>query len=105
MSFKAIANADLGISASSARVAIPYLRVRDKGGQNNVTIIGNKLRLQADGADLRFKVGDASVVATTTDTLLQDNAIEEFTVNPGRDTHVAGIGSSGNLRITLGTGD
>lgn len=105
MSFKAIDDVTISVSGTTARVAIPYKRVQDKGGQGNVTIIGNKLRLQADGADCYFKVGDSSVVATTGDTLLQDNAIEEFTVDPGRETHIAAIGSSGTLRITLGSGE
>jgi hypothetical protein len=35
--------------------------------------------------------------------LLQDNAIEEFSVNADRETHIAVIGSTGNLRVTIGT--
>lgn len=106
MAFRSIGNISVGASGASARVAIPYKIVQDKGGQGNVAKVGNRLRLQADGADMYFKVGDASVAATSggvDSTLLQDNAIEEFSINPEKETHIAVIGSTGNLRITVGT--
>lgn len=105
MAFKAIDDITQSVSGSSARVPIPYQIVADAAGNANPIKVGNKLRLQADGADMYFQIGDATVAATTGDSFLQDNAIEEFQVNPYRDTHIAVIGSSGTLRITVGTGD
>lgn len=105
MSFKPIDNTTISVSGTSARKPIPFKRVQDAAGNGGVVIIGNKVRLQADGADCYFKIGDSTVVATTGDSLLQDNAIEEFTLDPGRETHIAAIGTSGTLRITLGSGE
>jgi hypothetical protein len=103
MTFRVLANTNLGLSASSATVALPIVVVADRGGNGTPIKTGNKLILQADGADCYFKIGGPGVVATTGDRFLQDSAIEEFSIDPMRETHIAAIGSTGNLRISVGS--
>lgn len=105
MGFRVLNTTSIAVSGTSARVAIPYPSVQDRGGQGNVCRLGNAVRLQADGADMRFKIGKSDVVATTSDALVQDNTIEPFSVAPDIDTHIAVIGSVGTLQITVGTDD
>jgi hypothetical protein len=102
MSFRSIGETTVSVSGTSAKKELPTRKVQDAGGQSNVVVVGNKVRLQADGADMYYKVGGSGVTATTADTFLQDNAIEEFSIQPG-ETHIAAIGSSGTLHVTVGT--
>lgn len=109
MAFRVLASAVFTVSGSSARIPIPYPQIADKGGQGNVVRLGNAVRLQPDGCDQYIKIGGASVVAAAPPAgfMMQDNAIEEFNVNPDLDTHVAAlqVATGGTLKVDVGTTD
>jgi len=109
MGFKALKNATLAVTTATARTAIPINTATDAAGTGRKIPLVNRLRLQADGVDIWFRVGQSDVDAVVNGAdshLVQDNAIEEFNIDPNRDTHIAAIcaSSSGNLRVTGGSG-
>jgi len=105
--FAPIGNATLAVTSASSRVLIPVLNVPDLSGNNPpAKPYGSQVRFVTD-ADCFYKIGDSTVVATTSDTPLKSSVVEVFDYNQGGHTYIAAITATGTatLRITAGDGE
>lgn len=106
--FKANAQVTISATTSSQKIAIPQLEIADASKADKVTSnrYNRQIRIEPKLNDVFIKFGDGTVgAATSTDLHVSVNAVEVFTINPRKDTHMTIISATATATVYVTTGN